>query len=113
MEAIEILEGSEGHNEEISKIWNYVLKNLIIKDTESLHRVLTQCCNRLVLSNGYDEIATIPIALRCLNALIDAGELSLDDSFNIVLNVVFRYPYRVAVMLDTKNCSRKLLRTVS
>ena len=23
-EAIEILEGSEGHNEEISKIWNYV-----------------------------------------------------------------------------------------
>ena len=58
MEAIEILEGSEGHNEEISKIWNYVLKNLILKDTESLHRVLTQCCNRLVLSNGYDERST-------------------------------------------------------
>ena len=103
MEAIEILEGSEGHNEEISKIWNYVLKNLILKDTESLHRVLTQCCNRLVLSNGYDEIATIPIALRCLNALVDAKELSLDDTFNIVLNVVFRYPYRVAVLLDTEN----------
>ena len=31
------------------------------------------------------------------------GELSLDDSFNITLNVVFRYPYRVAVLLDTEN----------
>ncbi len=103
MEAIKILEGSEGHNEEISKIWNYVLKNWTLKDTESLHRVLTQCCNSLVLSNGYDERSTIPIALRCLNALMDAGELSLDDSFNITLNIVFRYPYRVAVMLDTEN----------
>ena len=101
-EAIEILEGSEGHNEEITKIWKYVYRNLS-NNTESLHRVLTQCCNRLVISNGYDERSTIPIALRCSNALVDAGELSFDDSVNIALNVVFRYPYRVAVMLDTEN----------
>ena len=88
-EAIEVLEGSERHTQEISKIWKYVYNSWDVNGSiESVHRMLTQCCNRLVLPNGYDERSTIPIALRCSNALISAGELTYDESIYIVLNIV-------------------------
>ena len=113
-EAIEVLEGSERHTQEISKIWKYVYNSWDVNGSiENVHRMLTQCCNRLVLPNGYDERSTIPIALRCSNALISAGELTHDESIYIVLNIVFKYPYRVAVMLDSENsafdCVRELI----
>jgi len=103
-EAMDLLEREEDVN---SNVWQNLDQDLMNRhnNVEILHRALTQCCNRLVRSGRSDERFTIPIAIRCASALTKFGEINQVQYVRIVSHIVFRYPYRLAVMMDPENTS--------